>query len=52
MEDYLNILANGRLTQYFGKWKTTSISWLMEDDDDDDDDDDNNDKNNINFEKI
>ena len=73
MEDDLNILengrrllnlANGRRLQYFGKWKTTSISWLMEDDDDDDDDDDgdddddddddddnddNDDKDNINF---
>ena len=24
MEDYLNILANGRRPQYFDKWKTTS----------------------------
>jgi hypothetical protein len=32
IEDDLNILANGRLPQYFGKWKTTSIVWQMEDD--------------------
>jgi hypothetical protein len=25
MEDDLNILANGRQPQYFGKWKTTTI---------------------------
>jgi hypothetical protein len=31
IEDDLNILANGRLPQYFGKWKTTSIVWQMED---------------------
>ena len=59
MEDDLNILengrqlqnlANGRWLQYFGKWKTTSISWLIEDDNDnDDDDDDNDDEANVNF---
>ena len=32
MEDDLNILANGRRTQYFVKRKTTSIFWQMEDD--------------------
>jgi hypothetical protein len=32
MEDNFNNLANERRPQYFGKWKTTSISWLMEDD--------------------
>ena len=32
MEDNLNILANGRQPQYFGKWKTTSVFWEMEDD--------------------
>ena len=31
MEDNLNILANGRQPQYFGKWKTTLIFWQMED---------------------
>ena len=31
MEEDLNILANGRRPQYFGKWKTTSIFWQMED---------------------
>jgi hypothetical protein len=31
MEDNLNILANDRRPQYFGKWKTTSIVWQMED---------------------
>ena len=31
IEDDLNILANGRLPQYFGKWKTTSIFWKFED---------------------
>ena len=49
MEDDLNILengrrlqnlANGRQLQYFGKWKATTISWLMEDDDNDFDNDD------------
>ena len=43
MEDDFNILAN---------WKTTSLSWLMEDDnndDNDDDEDDNNDKDNVNL---
>ena len=32
LQDDLNILANGRVPQYFGKWKSTSIFWLMEDD--------------------
>jgi hypothetical protein len=32
MEDDLIILANGRQSQYFGKWKTTSIFCQMEDD--------------------
>jgi hypothetical protein len=32
MEDNLNILANGRQPQYFGKYKTTSKFWQMEDD--------------------
>jgi hypothetical protein len=32
MEVGLNILANGRQPQYFGKWKTTSVFWQMEDD--------------------
>ena len=32
MEDRLNTLANGRRPYYFGKWKTTSIFWQMEDD--------------------
>ena len=32
MEDDLNILANGRWPQYFGKWKTTLIFCQMEDD--------------------
>jgi hypothetical protein len=32
MEDSLNFLANGRRTQYFSNWKTTSIFWQMEDD--------------------
>ena len=32
MEDDFNILANGRRSQYFGKWKTTSIILQMEDD--------------------
>ena len=42
MEDNINIfsngrqpqlfLLNGRLPQYFGKWKTTSIFWQMEED--------------------
>ena len=32
MKDYLNILANGRRPQYFGKWKTNSTYWKMEDD--------------------
>jgi hypothetical protein len=32
MEDYLNILGNGRQHQYFEKWKTASIPWQMEDD--------------------
>ena len=31
MEDDLNILANGRRPQYFGKLKTTLIFWQMED---------------------
>jgi hypothetical protein len=31
MEDDLNILANGRQPQHFGKWKMTSIFWQMED---------------------
>ena len=30
MEDDLNILANGRPPQYFGKWKTTKIFWQRE----------------------
>jgi hypothetical protein len=30
MEDDLNILANGKKPQYFGKWKKTSIFWQME----------------------
>jgi hypothetical protein len=30
MEDDLNILANGRQPQYFGKWNTTSIFWQIE----------------------
>jgi hypothetical protein len=32
MEDILNFLVNKRRPQYFGKWKTTSIFWQMEDD--------------------
>jgi hypothetical protein len=32
MEEDLNILANGRRPQYFGKWKMTSIFWQIEDD--------------------
>ena len=32
LEDNLNFLANGRHPQYFGKWKTTSIFWKIEDD--------------------
>jgi hypothetical protein len=32
MEDDLNFLENGRRPQLFGKWKTTSTSWKMEDD--------------------
>jgi hypothetical protein len=41
MNDYFNILANGRQPQYFGKlkmtskcskWKTTSVFWQMEND--------------------
>ena len=32
MEDDLNIVANGRRTQYFSKWKTTPTFWKMEDD--------------------
>jgi hypothetical protein len=32
MEEDLNILANGRQPQYFGKWKTTSIFCQMEGD--------------------
>jgi hypothetical protein len=31
MEDNLNILANRRRPQYFGKWNMTSIFWQMED---------------------
>ena len=31
MEDKLNILANGRRPQYFGKWNTTLIFCRMED---------------------
>ena len=31
MEDDNNLFQNGRRPQYFGKWKTTSISWQMED---------------------
>jgi hypothetical protein len=31
-EDDLNFISsNGRLPQYFGRWKTTSILWKMED---------------------
>ena len=32
MEDDLNILANGRLHQYLGKWKTTSTFLSIKDD--------------------
>ena len=32
MEDNLYILENERRPLYFGKWKTTSICWQMEDD--------------------
>jgi hypothetical protein len=32
MEDDLSILANGRLPQYFGAWKTTSTFLSIEDD--------------------
>jgi hypothetical protein len=32
MEDILNFWVNERRPQYFGKWKTTSILWQMEDD--------------------
>ena len=32
MEEDLNILANGRRPQYFGKWKMISMFWQMEDD--------------------
>jgi hypothetical protein len=32
MVDGLNILANGRQPQNFGRWKTTAIFWEMEDD--------------------
>jgi hypothetical protein len=31
MEDDLNIWVNGRRPQDFGKWKTTSGFWQMED---------------------
>ena len=31
MEEDLNILANGRRPNYFGKWKTTSIFCQIED---------------------
>jgi hypothetical protein len=30
MEDYLNILANGRQPQYLGNWRTKSVFWKME----------------------
>ena len=30
LEDDLNFLANGIQSQYFGKWKTTSIFWKIE----------------------
>jgi hypothetical protein len=30
MEDGLNYLENGRLSQLFGKWKTTSITSKLE----------------------
>jgi hypothetical protein len=32
MKEDLNILAKGRQPQYFGRWKTTSIFWQVEDD--------------------
>ena len=32
MEDNPNFMANGSGPQYFGKWKTTSIFWQIEDD--------------------
>ena len=32
VEDILNFLVNERRPQYFGKWKTASILWQMEDD--------------------
>jgi hypothetical protein len=32
MEDNLNILVKRRRPQYFGKWKTTSVLWQMDDD--------------------
>jgi hypothetical protein len=32
MEEDRNILENGKQPQYFGKWKTTSIFWRLEDD--------------------
>ena len=31
MEDDLNFLPNGRRPPFFGKWKTTSIFWQIED---------------------
>ena len=31
MDDNVNILANGRGLKYFGKWKTTSICWQIQD---------------------
>jgi hypothetical protein len=32
MEDDLNFSANEKLPKCFGKWKTTSSLWLMEED--------------------
>ena len=32
LEDDLNFFANGSRPQFFGKWKTTSLFWKMEDD--------------------
>ena len=32
LEDNLNFLVNGSRPQFFGKWKTTSIFWYIEDD--------------------
>jgi hypothetical protein len=31
MEDDNNLFPNGRRPHYFGKWKTTSMFWQMED---------------------